>query len=71
MATRLSQVIRTHKFASLDGHQVTISAGTSTFSDSNVQSCGQLVQRADEAMYKAKSSGKDRISQDRRLSYNF
>jgi two-component system cell cycle response regulator len=64
MATRLSQIIREHKFAFLDGEQVTISVGISTFTDSSVQSCDQLVQRADKAMYKAKSSGKDRISQN-------
>jgi two-component system cell cycle response regulator len=64
MATRINQIIRTHTFASLDGHQVTISTGTSTFTDNNVQSCGQFLQLADKAMYKAKSLGKDRISQD-------
>lgn len=64
MATRLGEIIRTHTFASIDGHQVTISTGTSTFKDNNVQSCGQLLKLADKAMYKAKSSGKDRISQD-------
>ena len=64
MATRLGQIIREHKFASLEGVQVTISTGVSTFTDNNVQSCDQLVQLADKAMYKAKSSGKDRIAQD-------
>ena len=56
---------------SLDGHQVTISTRTSTFNDNNVHSCGQLLKLADKAMYKAKSSGKDRISQDWRLLKTF
>ena len=63
MATRLGSIIREHKFECLDGEQVTISSGTSTFTDNSVQSCDQLVQRADKAMYKAKSQGKNRVSQ--------
>ncbi len=64
MATRLSSMIREHKFEGLDGEQITISTGTSTFIGKSVQSYGQLVQLADEAMYKAKLQGKDRIMQD-------
>jgi len=63
MANRLGSLIREHKFEGLDGERVTISAGTSTFTGSSIQSCDQLVQLADEAMYKAKSLGKDRVSQ--------
>jgi diguanylate cyclase (GGDEF)-like protein len=63
MATRLSSLIREYKFKCLDGEQITISSGVSTFVDKNVQSYGQLVQLADEAMYKAKSLGKNCISQ--------
>ena len=63
MANRLGSMIREHQFEGLAGEQVTISSGTSTFTENNVQSCDQLVQRADEAMYKAKSLGKNRVSQ--------
>jgi two-component system cell cycle response regulator len=63
MANRLGSMIREHQFECLVGEQVTISSGTSTFIENNVQSCDQLVQRADEAMYKAKSLGKNRVSQ--------
>ena len=63
MANRLGSMIREHQFECLDGEQVTISSGTSTFIENNVQSCDQLLQRADEAMYKAKSLGKNRVSQ--------
>ncbi len=63
MANRLGSIIREHKFECLDGEQVTISSGTSTFTENSVQSCDQLVQLADKAMYKAKSLGKNRVSQ--------
>jgi len=62
MAQRLNSMIREHNFENLEGVQVTVSSGTSTFISKNVQSCGQLVQLADEAMYNAKLQGKDRIS---------
>jgi two-component system cell cycle response regulator len=63
MANRLGSMIREHQFECLDGEQVTISSGTSTFTENNVQSCDQLVQLADKAMYNAKLLGKDRVSQ--------
>jgi len=63
MASRLGTLIREHKFEVLDGEQVTISSGISTLTGNNIQSCDQLVRLADEAMYKAKSLGKDRVSQ--------
>jgi two-component system cell cycle response regulator len=62
MAQRLNSMIREHSFENLEGVQVTVSSGTSTFISKNVQSCGQLVKLADEAMYNAKLQGKDRIS---------
>ncbi|MGW8195339.1 MAG: diguanylate cyclase [Desulforhopalus sp.] len=64
MATRLNRIIREHGFKSLNGKQVTISVGTSTFIDDNIQSCEQLVQLADMAMYQAKLLGKDRVAQN-------
>ncbi|MEX1360893.1 MAG: hypothetical protein AB1Z51_11265 [Desulfuromonadales bacterium] len=33
----------------------------STFQDNGVQSCDQLLQSADKAMYQAKAQGKDRV----------
>jgi len=68
MANRLGSMIREHQFEGLDGEQVTISSGTSTFTENNVQSCDQLVQLADKAMYNAKLLGKDRTSQEGMLS---
>jgi len=63
MANRLATLIREHKFACLDGEQITVSVGTSTLKENNVSSPAQLVILADKAMYKAKSMGKDRIVQ--------
>jgi len=68
VANRLGSIIREHQFEGLDGEQVTISSGTSTFIENNVQSCDQLVQLADKAMYNAKLLGKDRTSQEGMLS---
>jgi two-component system cell cycle response regulator len=68
MANRLGSMIREHQFECLDGEQVTISSGTSTFTENNVKSCEQLVQLADKAMYNAKLLGKDRTSQEGMLS---
>lgn len=68
VANRLGSIIREHPFEGLDGEQVTISSGTSTFTENNVQSCDQLVQLADKAMYNAKLLGKDRTSQEGMLS---
>lgn len=63
VATRLSSMIREQTFENLDGERITISIGTSTYIGRNVQSYDQLIRLADEAMYKAKSQGKDHISQ--------
>ncbi len=63
MATRLGALIREHQFEVLSGEQITISAGTSTFTDKSVESPDRLVILADKAMYGAKLQGKDRVSQ--------
>jgi two-component system cell cycle response regulator len=63
MATRLGTLIREHMFEYLKGEQITVSAGIATLKDKCIQSPDQLVMLADNAMYKAKSLGKNRISQ--------
>ncbi|MGK2907660.1 MAG: diguanylate cyclase [Desulfuromonadales bacterium] len=60
---RLATIIREHQFEGLHGDHITISSGTSTVVGKNVHTYEQLVQLADEAMYKAKNQGKDCISQ--------
>ncbi len=61
VASRLHTAIQQHVFESLKGEQITISSGVSTFSDGNMQSFNQLIQAADEAMYRAKAQGKNQI----------
>jgi len=68
VANRLGSIIREYQFEGLDGEQITISSGISTFTENNVQSCDQLVQLADKAMYSAKLLGKDRTSKEGMLS---
>ena len=63
VATRLCSLIQKHAFTALKKEQITVSSGTSTFIDNNLQSYKQLVQQADEAMYKAKSNGKNCATQ--------
>ncbi len=63
LAKRLLEMIRNHSFDELEGDQVTVSIGISTYSkDREVQSAGELVQLADNAMYQAKKGGKARVA---------
>ena len=57
------KTIRDHEFKYLDGEQITISLGVSSFKGKSIQSPDQLVKLADEAMYKAKSLGKNCVMQ--------
>jgi two-component system cell cycle response regulator len=61
VASRLHSAIQEHVFESLKGEQITISSGISTFENNNLGSFNQLIQTADEAMYKAKAQGKNQI----------
>lgn len=63
LAKRLRKAIAGHDFAVLDGYQVTASIGVSTFVDDNLDSFDSLVHLADAAMYRAKSQGKNLVSQ--------
>jgi PleD family two-component response regulator len=45
--------------------RITISCGVSTFPDDGQQSYSQLVDMANQLMYKAKADGKDRIATTR------
>lgn len=63
MADRLHSAIRQHHFECLSGAGVTVSVGVATFEDKNLSSSQQLVDLADDAMYQAKSGGKDNIFQ--------
>lgn len=63
MADRLHSAIRRHHFECLNGAGVTVSVGVATFENRNISSSQQLVDLADDAMYQAKSGGKDNIFQ--------
>jgi two-component system cell cycle response regulator len=62
MARRLALVIRELRFESLKSRPITVSTGVSTFTNNNLLSYDELVRLADQAMYQAKTTGKDRIS---------
>jgi two-component system cell cycle response regulator len=61
MANRLRIIIRELRFEGLKDDPVTVSIGVSTFSRNNLNSFDQMVRLADQAMYMAKSAGKDRV----------
>ena len=46
----------------MNEEQITISAGISTFPDNGLHSFTQLVDKANQLMFSAKSEGKDRIA---------
>ena len=62
LARRISSSIRSFRYNGMAGEQVTISAGISTFPDDGHQSFHQLVDLANQLMFKAKSEGKDRTA---------
>ena len=41
--------------------EISVSIGVATFAEINVNSAEELIQKADKAMYKAKSGGQDRV----------
>jgi two-component system, cell cycle response regulator len=64
VASRIHSIIRNYDFKYLSGQKVTVSTGVSTFVDNNLKSLYELVEIADNAMYKVKKHGKDRVFQD-------
>jgi len=61
-AERLLAAIRNLSIQQLKGERITASIGISTYRNKNVTSYQELLHSADNAMYQAKKSGKDRIS---------
>jgi diguanylate cyclase (GGDEF)-like protein len=60
MAERIAQMAREYNYAWSD-RQITLSIGVATFPTVSVQGHLDLVRLADQAMYKAKMSGKDQV----------
>jgi two-component system, cell cycle response regulator len=64
-AERIRAAIAAFPFAADAGHgpvQVTASVGIAVFPSDGVDSVGDLLARADEALYRAKSAGRNRVS---------
>jgi diguanylate cyclase (GGDEF)-like protein len=62
LARRISSTIRSFRYKGMNEEQITISAGISTFPDNGLHSFTQLVDQANQLMFRAKSEGKDRIA---------
>jgi two-component system, cell cycle response regulator len=60
-AERLQEKIRNLSIEQLNGKQITVSIGISTYKNGNLSSCEELLKAADQNMYEAKRAGKDRI----------
>lgn len=61
LARRFTSMIGEFRYEGLGNLQVTISTGISTFNGDGIQTPDQVVQLADQLMYKAKAEGKNRI----------
>jgi two-component system cell cycle response regulator len=61
LAERLLNLIRNLFVKQLNGKQVTVSIGVSSYQGDNIVAYEDLLRLADEAMYAAKELGKDRM----------
>lgn len=66
MARRLRSTVRGRSFEAVDHERITVSVGVATFIGNNVGHPDQLIQLADDAMYRAKELGKDQVFQANR-----
>lgn len=62
VAERIRETVQDHKFYLIDGQKIniTVSIGVSIYPDI-VNDINMIVQKADEALYKAKSTGRNRV----------
>ena len=58
-AERLREMIESHAYAGLANHKVTISVGVASYPQQGAMNSGNLVNHADDALYRAKWSGKN------------
>ena len=62
LARRIGSTIRSFRYKGMHEEQITISAGIATFPGNGLHSFTQLVDQANQLMFRAKSEGKDRIA---------
>jgi diguanylate cyclase (GGDEF)-like protein len=61
-ADRLAQAVRNHRFKGIKAKdRITISIGISSYPDDRIKSHDALINFADDALMRAKNSGRDRI----------
>ncbi|MBE0426304.1 MAG: sensor domain-containing diguanylate cyclase [Nitrospirae bacterium] len=61
-AERLGAIVREHKFKAFKGNfKITVSIGIACSADSNINTSDDLINWADNAMFKAKNNGRDQI----------
>ncbi len=61
-AERIRSAVKTHKFRSLKNQLgITVSIGISTFPHERIKTHDELISAADDALYEAKKSGRDRV----------
>jgi diguanylate cyclase (GGDEF)-like protein len=62
VAEKLRRAIETHPFAYAGKHlQITVSIGVAVYPDAGVRSCQELVHAADQALYRGKDRGRNRV----------
>jgi len=60
-AERLREMIASHSYAGLSRDRITVSIGVASYPQKGAMNSGDLVNYADDALYKAKASGKNTV----------
>ncbi|GMR05097.1 MAG: hypothetical protein BMS9Abin23_1031 [Thermodesulfobacteriota bacterium] len=63
-AERLRSIIEGHSYKDLPGVNITMSLGVASYPHEKIKDHGDLVNRADDALYRAKKSGRNRVEVD-------
>ncbi|MEK7678931.1 MAG: GGDEF domain-containing protein, partial [Deltaproteobacteria bacterium] len=60
-AERLRQTIESHSYGGVVKETITMSLGVAAYPDANVKNSGDLINKADGALFKAKTDGKNLV----------